>query len=495
MPGAQLPEAQLPDARLPGVQLATPRTTPDAPVSGRAAPPARLSWQPWLSVLLPFTAIGLLPWWVCLALCAALVLSRLGEELNSIGALLILLAAVAVSLPLLFGAAPGRLLASGTLFAQTTVVGLLALASLRALEGGQRRGLLLPAAALLLFPSPLGLPALLLAGLGLTGAESRPRLQLESPSRGRTLALVLGTVLALLGAGLLLGRLFPSVPVPPSSFPGTVSAPKAALPSQFPPAAAQTGSAARPRTAPQIVPLAGDQELLLRPLVPLTGLLIVVCILLMVQRMRLKRAGGRSHWTEYVAVVALLGTLFMVGVLGAGAGPGRFLSGPLPAAEAGRGGGALQTADTGTKPAPAWIAPLLNAGIIFATLFFAAAAVYLYRTLRAERAEQRIGRPTDAANPDAETSLPPLHRVRLVWRGLEDVLADSGLARAESETPEEYAGRLSVLLPAAAADLYTLTRLYLPVRYGGVLSEHDASQAEASAQSIQAVLRDSNAVI
>ena len=468
-------------------------------MSGRAAPPARLSWHPWLSVLLPFTAIGLLPWWVCLALCAALVLSRQGEELNSIGALLTLLAAVAVSLPLLFGAAPDRLFASGTLFAQTAVVGLLALASLRALEGGQRRGLLLPAAALLLFPSPLGLPALLLAGLGLSGADSRPRLRLESPSlespsRGRTLALVLGAALALLGAGLLLGRLFPSVPVPPPSFSGTVSAPKAALPSQFPPAAAQTGSAARPRTAPQVVPLSGDQGLLLRPLVPLTGLLIVVCILLMLQRMRLKRAGGRGHWTEYVAVVALLGTLFMVGVLGAGAGPGGFLSGPLPAAEAGKGGGALQTADTGMKPAPAWIAPLLNAGIIFATLFFAAAAVYLYRTLRAERAERA---PVLSAAPGAggTSPLPPLHRVRLAWRGLEGVLADAGLARAESETPEEYTGRLSVLLPAAAADLHTLTRLYLPVRYGGVLSEQDASQAEASAQSIQAVLRDSNAVI
>ncbi len=458
------------------------------PVSGSAALPARLSWQPWLGVLLPFTAIGLLPWWVCLALCAALALSTLGEELNSIGALLVLLAAVAVSLPLLFGAAPGRLFASGTLFAQTAVVGLLALASLRALEGGLRRGLLLPAAALLLFPSPLGLPALLIAALGLSGADSRPRLRLESPSRGRTLALVVGAALALVGAGLLLGQVFPAAPVQTATTPGKLSVPSSALPSQPPPTATQTGGSARPRAAPQLVPPPEeDQSLLLRPLVPLTGLLIVVCILLVFQQMRRRQRAGRNHWTGYVALVALLGTLFMVSVLGAGTGPGGFLNLSPPAAQRATGGGEGQTSAANMRPAPAWIAPLLNAGIVFATLFFAAAAVYLYRTLRAERAEQPPA--LSAAAADGGTfPLPPLHRVRLAWRGLEGVLAGAGLARAESETPEDYAVRLSLLLPAAAADLHTLTRLYLPVRYGGVLSEANATQAEASAERIRGML-------
>ena len=470
---------------MPGARLTD--TPASGPVSGNGASPARLSWQPWLSVLLPFAAIGLLPWWVCLALCAALALSRLSDELNSIGALLTLLAAVAVSLPLLFGAAPDRLLTSGTLFAQAAVVGLLALASLRALEIGLRRGLLLPAAALLLFPSPLGLPALLLTALSLSGADSRPRLRLESPSRARTLVLVLGAALALVGAGVLMGRIFPAAPVQTGTTPANVSVPKSALPSQSPPTAAQTGSRARPRTAPQTAPLPEDQSLLLRPLVPLTGLLIVVCILLVFQRLRRKQLAGRNHWTEYVAALALLGTLFMVGVLGAGAGPGGFLNLSPPAAEVATGGRAIQTADTDTKSAPAWIVPLLNAGIIFATLFFAAAAVYLYRTLRAERGGLE-GVLSAAPGTGGTSPLPPLHRVRLAWRGLEGVLAGAGLARAESETPEEYAGRLCVLLPAAAADLHTLTRLYLPVRYGGVLSEQGATQAEASAERIRLVL-------
>ena len=490
--GSACLERRYPVLHMPDVQLSAARLT-DAPVPDSAASPARLSWQPWLSVLLPFTAIGLLPWWVCLTLSASLALSRLGEELNSIGALLVLLAAVAVSLPLLFGAAPGRLFASGTLFAQAAVVGLLALASLRALEGGLRRGLLLPAAALLLFPSPLGLPALLLTALGMSGTEGRPRLRLESPSRGRTLALVLGAALALVGVGALLGRVFSPASVPPSVTAGLVSAPSAAQ-SQASPTTGQMGSSARPRPAPQIIPLPEDPSLL-RPLVPLTGLLIVVCILLMFQRMRRKQLAGRNHWTEYVAVVALLGTLFMVGVLAIGAGPGGFLNLSLPAVEVATGGRKGQTAAASMQPAPAWIVPLMNAGILFATLFFAAAAVYLYLTLRAERGDQRTGRVADVATSGVQPSLPPLHRVRLAWRGLEGVLAGTGLARAESETPEEYAGRLSGLLPAAAADLHTLTRLYLPVRYGGVLSEADATQAEASAERIQTVLKESNAVI
>lgn len=171
-----------------------------APVLSSQRPDVR----PWLPVLLPFTALGLLPWWACLALSASLALSRLGDDSRSISALLVLLAAAAVSGPLLLGTAPDRLLRSGDLFAQAGTVGLLSLASLRALEGGQRRGLLAGAAALLLFPSAAGLVALIVVALGLSGAESRPRLQFPAGG-GRSLvavlgaALIVGTLAALLG--------------------------------------------------------------------------------------------------------------------------------------------------------------------------------------------------------------------------------------------------------------------------------------------------------
>lgn len=471
-----------------------------------SAPPqhvteTRPDTRPWLGTLLPFTALGLLPWWVCLALSAALALGRLNDDSRSIGALLVLLAAVLVSGPLLLGAVPDRLLASGTLFTQAAVVGLLALASFRALESGQRRGLLLPAAALLLFPSPGGLVALLLAGVSLTGPETRPTVRLDQLANGpgsarRMLALLLGAALALAAAGMLLGQIFPASHRPAATSGGPATPTPSAVPNASPgPQAVPAGSSGSTRAAraPQATPPPEDQALLLRPLVPITGLLIVVCALLLLQRAQLKRAERRSSWTDYAAVAAMLGTLFMVGVIGVGARPGGLLGGP-PAAVAPAGGRGTGAASAAVKHAPAWVAPLLNTGLIFATLFFAAAAVYLFLTLRAERGETGAGRSEAVPNTAGPEVLPPLHRVRLAWRGLETSLAAAGLTRLASETPEEFSVRLAGLLPAAAADLHNLTRLYLPVRYGGVLSESDAEAAETSAESIRNVLRDVDAV-
>ena len=73
------------------------------------------------------------------------------------------------------------------------------------------------------------------------------------------------------------------------------------------------------------------------------------------------------------------------------------------------------------------------------------------------------------------------------------MLAGAGLARQQSETPEEFTARVALQLPAAGSDLQTLTQLYLPVRYGGVLSEADAEVAEASAKQIQSALKEASA--
>jgi len=443
-------------------------------------------------VLLPFTAFGLLPWWVCLTLSAALALGRLNEDARSIGVLLVLLAAVLVSAPLLLGRDPDRLNASGTLFAQAAVAGLLSFASSRALEGGQRRGLLLPAAAVLLFPAPGGLAALLLGGLSLRGAETGPPLRFQrTPGQSRRmLQALLGAVVLLTGGAALLSTVLPAATrqaVPAADLPRAAIRP-AATPQETPLPTASP-SAPRPvvRTAP--TPLSGeDQGLLLRPLVPFTGLLIVVCLVLLLKRVRMKRATGRSTWADYAALAAMLGTLFMLGVLGAGAGPGGPLSGSAAQA-AGLGGGEVGTraASVASRQGPDWLAPLLNAGLIFSTLFFGVVAVYLYLALRNGPEKARSG---PLASPEAaDPALPPLHRVRLAWRRLETVLAASGLARLGSETPEEFAERLSLLLPAAAADLHVLTQLYLPVRYGGELSEAQATRAEAAEASVVQALR------
>jgi|GEM_PF-2491981 len=452
------------------------------------APFPRPDARPWLSVLLPFTALGLLPWWVCLTLSAALALGRWTEDARSIGVLLVLLAAVLVSAPLLLGSVPDRLPASGTLFAQAALVGLLSFASQRALEQGRRQGLLLPAAAVLLVPGPGGLAALLLAGLSLRGAETGPpvRFQRTPGQSRRMLQALLGAVLLLTGAAALLGTLLPAATrqaAPAVSTRSTPPRPDAA-PRETPPAA-RSAAAVGPVSRPAVQTPAGEgQDALLRPLIPFTGLLIVVCLVLLFQRVRVKRAAGRSTWADYAAVAAMLGTLFMLGILGVGAGRGGVIGGAAsqaagPGGGRGAAGGAVQAGQQGSD----WLTPLMNAGLIFSTLFFAAVAVFLYLALR--RGPE--GEPGGASgSPGATDSAPPpLHRVRLAWRRLETALAASGLARLSSETPEEFAARLALLLPAAAADLHTLTRLYLPVRYGGELSEAQATRAEAAEASVR----------
>ena len=451
------------------------------------ASPLRPRLRPWLVVLLPFVALGVLPWWACLALSLSLVLGRLNDDSRSVSALLTLLAAVVVSLPLLLGPDPERLQHSGLLFGQAAAAGLLALASMRALENGQRRGLVLPAAALLLFPQPAGLAALLLSGLGMDGAESRPQLRLGTPSRRIGWAL-LGAVLLPAALALLLGHVLPAAPSPPAATvpppASTRPAPEASRPPSPPSQAAGTRTSSPASTA---AGLSDDQALLLRPLLPLTGILVVICLLLLLQQTRLKRAERRSTWADVAAILALLGTLFMLGVLGAGSRPGGLLGGSPPAQAGLSGGRSAAAAEEATRHAPAWLALLLNIGIVSATVFFAFVAVYLYLALRSGRQVQPAQPLAEGADPFSP-ALPPLHRVRLAWRSLEAALAQAGLARLISETPEDFSRRLAGTLPAAADDLQTLTRLYLPVRYGGELSEHDAERAEAAAEHVRRAL-------
>ena len=471
--GSEVPGA---GARYPDLQMT-------APSPALAARPA--DWRPWLTVLLPFAVLGLLPWWVCLSLSAALVLGRLGEDARSVAVLLVLLGAVAVSLPLLFGTGADRLVHSGTLFAQAATVGLLALASARALDDGQRWGFLAPVAGLLLFPSAGGLLALLLAALGTGGADGRTRLWIGRTPLTRALGPVLAAALLASGVALLFGPVFPAPPA-------TVTAPAVAVPGRpvtpAPPRPSSPPASGRTQTTPlpAATGLPGD-PLLLRPLIPVTALLIVLCCILLLQHTRLKRAERRSTWADYAALVGLLGALFMLGVLGAGARPGGLLGGPAPAPAGLPGGKVAPVAQQAARHLPDWVSPLLNIGMVVATLFFAVAAVYLYRALKAQQKEIATASPAAGTLPGT-SPLPALHRVRLAWRGLEAALAGAGLARLQSETPEEFAARVSGQLPGAAADLHTLTRLYLPVRYGGELSEQDAETAEASAAGVRDVL-------
>ncbi|ULH15093.1 DUF4129 domain-containing protein [Deinococcus sp. KNUC1210] len=433
--------------------------------------PTERTLRPWLVVLLPFAASGLLPWWACAALALALALGRVSDDARSIAALLVLLAAVLVALPLL-----PALLPSGTLFVQAAAVGLLSLQALRWLEAGQRRGLLLPAAALLFAPTSLGLAALLLAALGLNGAENRPPQQLGGRRElWPLLALSLG-----LGAALLL---LPSLPSPQvsnsgSSRPAPTSGP--VQPAPTPPVISEAGTGSRVRSAPLRLNIQ-DDPWLARALWPVTALLIVLCMVLLLLRTRVVVAERRSNWTDYAAILALLGTLFMVLVVGSGARPGG--SAASTAGQEGMAGGhgvqAVQHASASSEVL------LLNIGSVAASLLFAVMAAVLLWSLRSRLAGLGQPAPNTAAPLPETVALPALHRIRVAWRDLESALMQAGLGRRPSQTPEEYAAALAQQVPGAAAELYTLTRLYLPVRYGGVPSDQDADTAEAAARHIR----------
>lgn len=73
----------------------------------------------------------------------------------------------------------------------------------------------------------------------------------------------------------------------------------------------------------------------------------------------------------------------------------------------------------------------------------------------------------------------PQSRVRRAYLQALKALKALGLPRLASEGPLEYLKRVSTLLPGLREPLGELTRLYLPVRYGGRTGEEEAEKAEA----------------
>ena len=147
------------------------------------------SLRPWLSALLPLTALGLLPWYICAAQVLALTLARLNDDSRNVGWLLVVLGATAAALTQW-----PNLELTGNFWAFGLALGTGALISRNLLEGGRWLGLLPGLAVLLAAPTPLGLAALLLSTLSLVGMDSRAHRSLD---RSAALTGVLGTVIGL----------------------------------------------------------------------------------------------------------------------------------------------------------------------------------------------------------------------------------------------------------------------------------------------------------
>jgi len=124
----------------------------------------------------------------------------------------------------------------------------------------------------------------------------------------------------------------------------------------------------------------------------------------------------------------------------------------------------------------AGLSALFTLGLLFLLLFL----IWRYR------GREGPSTPLKEAAPTLNTSQEdlPQSRVRRAYSQALRALKTLGLPRLASEGPLEYLERVSALLPGLRKPLLGLTKLYLPVRYGGKPGEEEAERAEAFLEDI-----------
>lgn len=136
--------------------------------------------------------------------------------------------------------------------------------------------------------------------------------------------------------------------------------------------------------------------------------------------------------------------------------------------------GPKRLAETGL--ALAGLSALLTLGLLLGLGLF----LWRSRPKGAERAEDQ----SPSKGPRAFRKPLPEDRVRRAYALALRALGRAGLPHLPHEGPLEYQRRVQGLFPEAQGPLGGLTRLYLPVRYGGRLGEEDAAQAEVFLEDI-----------
>ncbi|GAB5603888.1 hypothetical protein FJNA_24140 [Thermus sp. FJN-A] len=213
---------------------------------------------------------------------------------------------------------------------------------------------------------------------------------------------------------------------------------------------------------------------------PLTlALLLLVLLSLLGRGGRLPYRG--SHLLPVLLALLAFGLLFLyLGTLGGGevgASPGAPSSPVPPAPEPGPREvvpGPRRLAETGLAlaglSALATLALLLGLGL------------FLWRGRLQGR--EGVQDPRPRKEPRAFRKPLPEDRVRRAYALALRALKGKGFPHLPQEGPLEYLGRLWGLWPEAAPFLEGLTRLYLPVRYGGRTGEGAAEEAEAHLEAI-----------
>lgn len=436
-----------------------------------------------LLAALPWTALGLQAWWLCLAQSVAvgLIMRSSAKSAGGLALSLMLLALLEALLHL-----PDLRRAALT-FVITGPLSLALAAGIYSLQRGQRWALLLPAGVLLLAPTPLGLLGLLIGALGLGGREQLGEAQALRPMKHTRSSWPLGVA----GAGLLAVLLAVAVlprPAPlhldrtPIDVVQRITRPAA------PPTttrAAPVSQALKPPTPAQTREAASVTTLLNAANLPLVGMLLLCLAIL---RRGWGKGRGRIQPLSWVLTLALLAAagLFVLGLLLQPEAIYRVVGQviePQTAEQVKAAGSAHRTPTPLPLPLPVWLIWTV-AALGFVLLAGAAWSVLrLKDTFEDESAKAALPTP----NPHAPTE--PLGRVRAAYAATLRLLATQGLGRLESETPDELLRRAAARWPEAAPPLSQLTEAYRPVRYGGKIDSQQAESAEQSAAEVQRLLQ------
>jgi hypothetical protein len=327
-------------------------------------------------------------------------------------------------------------------------------------------------ASFFLLPPALPLGA---AGLGLFGAFHGLHLLALAGQRG--FLSPLGALLPLLfGAmGLALAHLpWPALPLPALPRPTPLAPRPPGLPGEG-------GVVYAPPEGgfPPWVPLL---DRALGYALPLALLLLLLTGALLLGRGRGPALRGVHLLPLLLALPALLGLFAFLGSLGGegGAGGGSALGG-LGGLEAGE--------PPRVEPGPR---ALGEAGVALAALsasltlaLLALLLLFAWRARGKEAGGEKEEKRGRGGIPQREAL--PQDRVRRAYALALKALKAEGLPRFPFEGPLAYQARVARTFPKAAPDLARLTGLYLPVRYGGVVGEECAGEAEEALKGILSV--------
>ncbi len=342
-------------------------------------------------------------------------------------------------------------------------------------------------APLLLFliqPSTLGLIAII--GFGLIGALEKRQQRLGVHWQSRDGLLVLAAT------GFLLVLVTLPMPRPGSMLRNQetgreVSAQENAPVEEKPavaPSSMQKKSIPTTRTPPNVLEMFNKSFMILN----VALLTFMVCMIVLVLRNRSQNEGERSPWEDALpliaaAILGLMVLLYGASAPGGGAGSGETYANQGPglgrAAQTGeaRADDLSDQAQPSDNPWPTVILAFLTAASI--------AWVMLRNSGRHSKTEPIIA----ASETWLESQTTATNRVREAYRAFLALCTRAGLGRLETETPLEFAQRISEAQPLVQQTAIALTSLYEPVRYGGLSDFAGAQAAERALATLRSLLQ------